>query len=233
MILQFLSTNQKPITNDNQPSLAGTMKQPTAGIILAAGESLRFGQSKLLARFKNKPLIAWVLEAALGSKLQHIILVLGHQPHCVLQALGRHCKHPRLGITINPRYAEGQSTSLREGLSAAAPEFDSVMFLLGDQPLVTAGLIDSLLEKFWRSSKGICVPVCRDRRRNPTLFSSKFYRPILALQGDVGARKIIESNPAEVLRVEVDNPLLFIDIDTKADLQRLESQILIPDSPQR
>jgi molybdenum cofactor cytidylyltransferase len=202
------------------------MKQPTAGIILAAGESLRFGRPKLLAPLKGKRLIEWVLDSCLHSKLQHIVLVLGHRHQAILQALGQKAQHQHLTITVNSRYREGQSTSLRAGLLAAEQEFNSVMFVLGDQPIVTTGLIDTLLEKFWESPRQICAPVCRGRRGNPVLFSRRFYKPILALQGDVGARKIIEANPEEVLRVEIGNPLYFFDVDTAADLQTLESRIL-------
>jgi molybdenum cofactor cytidylyltransferase len=202
------------------------MKQPTAGIILAAGESLRFGRPKLLAPLKGKRLIEWVLDSCLQSKLQHILLVLGHRHRAILQALGQRTQHPRLTITVNSRYREGQSTSLCAGLLAAGHEFNSVMFVLGDQPIVTAGLIDTLLEKFWESPRQMCVPVCKGRRGNPALFSRRFYKSILALQGDVGARKIIEANPEEVLKVEIGDPLFFFDVDTAADLQTLESRIL-------
>ena len=208
------------------------MKQPTAGIILAAGVSQRFGQPKLLAPLKGKPMIEWVLDSCLQSKLQHILLVLGHRHRAILQALGQTPHHPRLSITINPRYREGQSTSLCAGLAAAERRFNSVMFVLADQPIVTAELIDTLLEKFWESSREMCVPVCKGRRGNPALFSRRVYKRILALQGDIGARKIIEANPDQVLEVEIDNPLCFFDVDTLADLQALESHILIPQGSQ-
>jgi molybdenum cofactor cytidylyltransferase len=201
------------------------VKQPTAGIILAAGESLRFGRPKLLASFKGKRLIEWVLDSCLQSKLQHIVLVLGHQHRALRRALGHRIQHPRLTIAVNSRYREGQSTSLCAGLREVEHEFNSVMFVLGDQPIVTPGLIDMLLEKFWESARQICVPVCKGRRGNPVLFSRSFYKPISALQGDVGAREIIKANPKEVLKVEIGSPLVFFDVDTEADLQTLESRL--------
>jgi len=202
-------------------------KKPTAGIVLAAGMSKRFGMPKQLLKLGGKTLVERVLEASLSSRLDRIFLVLGHHSEPVLEQIVDHKADPRLTIGINPAYRNGMSHSLRLGLEMARTDFPSVMFLLADQPLVDAEMIDRLLECFWSSNKDICVPVCGDRRRNPTLFSRRFYDQILALDGDVGARKIIRSHPANVHRVEMDDPPRFFDIDTLADLDRLKS--LVPE----
>jgi len=91
-------------------------KKQTAGIILAAGASTRFGQPKQLLKLKNKYLLEWVLDAALASRLQSVVLVLGHEHHKILQALGIKTNHPHLQVEINHRYLEGQSRSLQAGL---------------------------------------------------------------------------------------------------------------------
>jgi molybdenum cofactor cytidylyltransferase len=200
-------------------------KKPTAGIILAAGESIRFGQTKQLLPLKNKYMIEWVLEAALGSRLEQIILVLGHDHKQIMRALGTQTHCPRLRVCLNHEYKKGQSSSLKVGFSKMPIKFPSVMFLLGDQPMIDTETIDFLLHHFWRSSKDICVPVYQGKRGNPTIFSRKFYNHFLTIKGDIGARGIIKTNSERVLEVEVKNSLCFIDIDTEKDFEKLQSQL--------
>jgi len=198
-------------------------KKETAGIILAAGMSLRFGQPKQLLELGGKYLLEWVLDAALASRLAKVVLVLGCEHQKILQTLGAKTGLPRLQIVINRRYQAGQSRSLQAGLSSVQNEFDSVMFLLGDQPRLQSGTIDHLLDSFWNSEQSVCVPVCRGRRANPTIFSRTLYRKLMAIEGDIGARNIILENPGQVLAVEVDDPLEFVDIDSQEDLAEFQN----------
>ena len=198
------------------------LKKQTAGIILAAGMSQRFGQPKQLLKLKNKPLLEWVLDAALASRLAKVVLVVGHEHQKILQALGSMTSHPRLQVVINHRYQEGQSRSLQAGLLEIQTQLSSVMFLLGDQPMLKSAMIDHLLERFWRSDKDICVPLYKGKRGNPTLFRRTMYCKLMAINGDIGARDIILANPARVLYVEVDDPLCFLDIDSPEDFENLQ-----------
>jgi len=198
-----------------------TPKKPTAGIILAAGLSTRFGRPKQLMDLNGKPLIEWVVDACLSSRLDKIVVVLGHDAPQIASNLSLKYKDRRITTIINPQYKNGMSQSLRTGLANVMKDFPSVMFLLGDQPLVSSTLIDRLLESFWESEKDLCVPVHKDTRGNPTLFSSKFYKHLLNVSGDIGAREIIQAHPEAVLLVEAKDPLPFFDIDTEKDLEAL------------
>jgi len=120
-------------------------KKPTAGIILAAGMSTRFGDPKQLQKLKDRYLLDWVLDAALSSQLEGLILVLGHHFETICTALGDSLHHPSLKVVNNPHYREGLSTSLRTGVSHIQHDFSSVMFLLADQPLLNSDNIDLLL----------------------------------------------------------------------------------------
>jgi len=196
-------------------------KTPTAGIVLAAGLSTRFGRPKQLTNLKGKPLIEWVVDACLGSRLDKIVVVLGANAPQIAAHLSLRYPDRRITALINPQYKEGMSGSLRTGLAEVLTDFPSVMFLLGDQPLVGSALIDRLLAKFRESEKDICIPVHMGRRRNPTLFSSKLYKDLLNVSGDIGAREIIRNHPEAVLSVPVEDPLPFLDVDTEKDLEAL------------
>jgi molybdenum cofactor cytidylyltransferase len=194
----------------------------TAGIILAGGRSTRFGRPKQLLKLKGKYLLEFVLNAALESKLNQVVLVLGHEYHKILQTMGNCITHERLQLVINHHYLEGQSRSLKTGLLKIRDTFPAVMFLLGDQPMLDSNTIDHMLEKFRHSDKDICVPVCNGKRRNPAIFNRVFYDQLMGIEGDIGARDIIRANPDRVLCVEVNNPLCFVDIDSRQDFENFQ-----------
>jgi molybdenum cofactor cytidylyltransferase len=194
----------------------------TAGIILAAGASTRFGQPKQLLRLNGRCLVEWVLEAALDARLKRIILVLGYAHQKIQQVLGKKLQHPKLQIEVNPHYQNGQSGSLKLGLSCVSDTYPSVMFLLADQPLVDAVTLNILLEQFWSTDRHICVPTFAGRIGNPCIFSSHFYPQIMQISGDIGARRIIQANPEQVHEVQIQNPHFFLDVDTPADLEKIK-----------
>jgi len=193
----------------------------TAGIILAAGASVRFGQPKQLIKLRDKYLIEWVLDAALNSRLQTVVLVLGHEHRAILRALGTKADYPGLNVVINPNYHDGQSTSLKAGLTCVRQAFSSVMYLLADQPLIDSDTIDRMLDQFHNSDKDICVPVFEGRRGNPTIFRQPIYEEIMMIDGDTGARNIIAKKTERVLYAEVEDPKCFFDIDSQEDLKNL------------
>jgi len=200
-------------------------EKPTAGIILAAGASTRFGRPKQLLRLKDKYLIECVLDAALNSRLSRVVLVLGYAHQKILQALREKAQHSKLHIEVNPHYKKGQSHSLRAGLSTVKDDFAAVIFLLGDQPMLNSATINTLLERFWADDKDICVPTYRGQRKNPVIFSRRFYSHLMDVKGDMGARQIIDDNPDQVLTVEMDDPLGFLDIDTQNDFESLKKKL--------
>ncbi|MGD2273019.1 MAG: nucleotidyltransferase family protein [Desulfobacterales bacterium] len=196
-------------------------KKPTAGIILAAGMSTRLGKPKQLLDLRGKYLLEWILDACLGSELDKTFLVLGHQHQKIFRTLDQKLRHPNIQVVVNTKYREGQSRSLRAGLLETGDVFPSVMFLLGDQPMVDSKMINLLLFRFWNSEKDICLATHRGKRRNPVIFGRKWYDQLLEIKGDIGAREIIEANTRNVLAVGVEDSRYFYDIDTERDYANL------------
>ena len=201
------------------------LENQTAGIILAAGASTRFGRPKQLLKLKGKYLIEWVLDAALASRLSHIVLVLGHAHQEILQALEQKIGHSKLSVEINPDFNMGQSRSLFYGLSRINDRIATVMFLLADQPLVDAATLDFLLNSCIASDKDICVPTFEGQKRNPCIFKKAIFPQIMKVTGDIGARQIIKANPDRVLEVEIDKPHFFLDVDTPKDFEKVNQLV--------
>jgi molybdenum cofactor cytidylyltransferase len=183
----------------------------TAGIILAAGESKRMGQPKQLIEIHGKTLLKHVVDAALASKLDTVFVVIGHQAAAVRASLdGR-----PVTFVANPDYSEGLSTSVKSGLRALPPDADAAMFLLGDQPGVTAELIDQLVAACTVST--IAAASVGGRRGTPTLFGRAWFPDLLRSSGDAGGRHVIDAHPEAVTLVGAGDDLR--DLDTPQDVR--------------
>jgi molybdenum cofactor cytidylyltransferase len=183
----------------------------TAGIILAAGESKRMGQPKQLIEIHGKTLLKHVVDAALASKLDTVFVVIGHQAAAVRASLdGR-----PVTFVANPDYREGLSTSVKSGLRALPPDADAAMFLLGDQPGVTAELIDQLVAACTVST--IAAASVGGRRGTPTLFGRAWFPNLLRSSGDAGGRHVIDAHPEAVTLVGAGDDLR--DLDTPQDVR--------------
>lgn len=200
-------------------------KRPTAGIILAAGMSTRLGRLKQLLQIGDSTILAMVIDAAVRSDLDRVVLVLGHEADAVRASLGDRLMNSRISTAVNPRYHEGMSTSLKCGLMEVRDEFPSIMVMMGDQPLVSHDVINLVLGSFRSSDKDICVPVCKGKRGMPACLTGRYYDGIMGITGDMGAREIIRNNQEDVLTVEVEDPAAFMDVDDQGDIERLKTLI--------
>src|ERR1035437_10114188 len=155
-----------------------------SAVLLAAGESKRMGQPKLLLPLGDKTLIEHALDNLLASRVDEIIVVTGNQAETVAKKVG---KRP-VKIVLNPDFRLGMSTSLKKGLVSIAEDGEAVMVVLADQPFIDATLINRLLDRFTGRSKGIVVPVFKGKRGHPIIFAIKYLDELLQLQGDAGAK---------------------------------------------
>ena len=185
-------------------------------IVLAAGPSTRFGDTKQLAQVRGKPLAQYPIDAALEAGVDEILVVLGHDAERVREAL--RFPGPARWI-VNPAYASGMASSLTAGLRAADPASEGVVVLLADQPGVKAQHIRALTEAF-RTRRS---PIVRLRFRSgpgPALLARELWTEAMALEGDVGARALMERHPEKVETVDMggDAPP---DVDVPEDLDRV------------
>ncbi len=196
-----------------------------ASIILAAGRARRFGtgpgDSKVLAQLESKALVRHVAEAALNSKAKPVFVVTGQaadQVEAVLEDLD-------VRFVRNPDPDAGLSQSLAAGLRALPADISGVVVLLADMPFVGAGLIDQLVAAFVSAPKELqaVVPVHAAMRGNPVLLGRTIFARALSIEGDRGARSLLDAPGVDVLEHPVDDEAVSIDIDTREMLDRLKA----------
>ena len=195
-----------------------------AGIILAAGSSSRLGRPKQLLPFRGQTVLECVVDSALASPLDKVVVVLGHQA----EELNRLLTGRDLRVVFNSDYQKGQSSSIKAGLRAVREEVDAVLFLLGDQPLVSPKTIGLILSAYQSNPRPIVLPLFDGRRGNPVLFDHRTFARIAALAGDVGARVLFKEFAEQILEVPLLDSAIHLDIDTEQDykaLQEIESDL--------
>jgi molybdenum cofactor cytidylyltransferase len=190
-----------------------------AALVLAAGAARRFGEQKMLAPLDGWPLVRWSVEQVLAAGVDRTLVVLGREADAVRAAL----TGLPVEFVLNPRFAEGMSTSVRAGVEALGPAAEAALVAPGDQP-VPVEVIQRLL-RAWRASRlPIVAPSYRGQRGNPVVFAASQFPELRRLEGDRGARGFLERNPGRLLLVPFPHPPPP-DVDTPAELAALAPEL--------
>lgn len=185
------------------------------GIVLAAGQSTRFGEAnKLLARVEGDPLVRHAVRTLRESCVSAVAVVTGHEAEAVRDALDG-CD---VRFVPNRDYERGMSTSVSTGVDLAIEmDADAVVFLPGDMPLVNPRSVDHLVDAY-RSDQTSAVAAAHDGQRgNPVLFDRQHFETLRSVAGDVGGRGVLLESDDGAL-VDIDDSGVLADIDTEADL---------------
>lgn len=185
-----------------------------AVIMMAAGDSRRFSDNKLMTPIEGIPMYQHTLNWVAALSPEAAVVVSQYEP---VLASGR-----TLGMTtvINQESRLGVSHTIGLGL-AACPSCDAYLFTVCDQPWLSLATVLALLDAWEASSKGMASLQCERRPGNPCVFSSRYVPELLALTGDTGGRAVIKKHPEDVLYYDIPDPRELLDIDTKEDLRRL------------
>jgi molybdenum cofactor cytidylyltransferase len=198
-----------------------------AGIVLAAGASQRMGSPKQLLPVGGRPLLEGVVAAACASRLDQVVVVLGANADAVRAAVA----WGRARTVVNDEHEQGMSTSLQAGVRALDAAVDRAVVILGDQPEVSAELIDRLLDAQERSGRPAAALSFDGLLHPPVVLRRDLWPNLMALQGDVGLRALIRARPELVAAVAMSTPLQHpVDIDTPEDLARLRERQSSPPS---
>ncbi len=191
-----------------------------AAVLLAAGESRRMGTTnKLSLMVGGQALLRRTAETLLGARLTEIVVVLGHQAEIAQSLLA----DLPLQAVQNPRYRDGQMTSVRTGLEALTGGFEAVMICLADQPLLESADIDHLIDAYQADPESsVLIPVHRGQRGNPIVLAYAHREAILGEYRNLGCRHFIDRNPELVTTLEVDSSHYVVDLDTPQDYAAFE-----------
>jgi len=192
-----------------------------SAVVLAAGESRRFGRPKQLLPVGDTTLLEHVLRQVSSSWVSEVVVVLGYAAEQIRTALARSVsdEHRAWRVAVNERWAEGQSTSLRVGLGAISCKAQAALFVLGDQPHVSPVLINDLLIRYACTGAPIVMAQGGEHWRPPVLFDRIVFGDLREAAGDIGGREVVRRHLEEVEWVPIRPGARFADIDTPADYE--------------
>lgn len=177
-------------------------------ILLAAGNSRRFGSNKLLYSLEGKRMFEYIVDEIEkiheGIFSEKIVVTQYDEVRDYTQALG-------YTVVKNPDSNSGISSSIRLGLKQC--EADTYMFLVADQPYLKHETILGLLQCFLQSDKNMGSVIAGTKPGNPTIFSYVYRDELLQLTGDQGGRKVMKQYPDDVVYYNVDEEKELQDID--------------------
>ena len=188
--------------------------EDTVGIILAAGESKRFGSAKQFLPFGDTTLLGQVVRNANASSLVQVVVVMGRMVDELRQSVG----FGRAMAIDNTAYGAGCASSLLAGLDAAG-DCAAIMLLLGDQPGVRTEFINQVTSAWHRERPWASVTSYRGELGHPLVFAREAFDELRRLHGDKAVWKLIDAYPERVLQVNIDAGLPP-DVDTPADYKR-------------
>lgn len=178
-----------------------------SAVIMAAGQSQRFGSNKLLLPLGKKTVIQHLLDSFPFQLFHQVVLIYSST---AVEAIAQ--TYP-VTLCRNDNPGLGQGQSIRLGLETCA-DADGYLFLVADQPLLKRASIITLTEAFQQNPTRIVIPVVNESRCNPVLFPKSCWQDLKSLRGDVGGKVVIQKHPQLVLPISFDDPHEFIDIDT-------------------
>jgi molybdenum cofactor cytidylyltransferase len=190
-------------------------------VVLAAGESTRLGSPKQLLKMGGRTLLETVVGRFTESRVDEVIVVLGRDSELIQRkvALGR------ARVVTNRDYEKGLSSSIRTGIEAVGRESGAVILALGDQPLILVATIGALVQSYLETGGPVVAPYFRRQRGNPVLFDRKLFPYLKRIEGDRGAKAVIKEHGWKVVRVDVKDPGVLLDIDSEADYRRVLGEL--------
>lgn len=188
-----------------------------SAIILAAGESKRMGQPKMLLRWGNTTVLEHVISVFMQPGVEDIVVITGGVRERIENAIGNY----PVQCVYNNEYASGEMlSSIQMGLRALQSQVEAALIGLGDQPQVQEGSVRKVCEAFQKTKSNIVVPSYQMRRGHPWLVTRGYWSELLELKSPQSPRDFLNAHQNEIHYVNTDDPHILADLDTPEDYQK-------------
>ena len=193
------------------------VKKEIWNVVLAAGNSTRMKDShKLLKRIEEETILRYSVKKAIASNAASTLVVLNHN----FPELENELADLPVSIVWNHASTRGMGSSLALAIQSLPPSCDAAMILLADQPEIKDAVMNNVISTYLCSNKTMVLTSYQGKIRHPILFDQLFFKELVTLEGDQGAKSIINANKEKALLHVVEEPDPE-DIDTFEDYMNL------------
>lgn len=184
-------------------------------LIMAAGNASRFGENKLFAPFRGRPLLELALLAVPQALFSRVTVVSQYDRALAL------ARDFGFEAVLNPAPELGVSRTICLG-TAAMKTCDAILYMVADQPLLTSNSVHAVVSR-WQEEPGCIVGAAHHGRcGNPCIFPKEFFPELMQLSGDCGGKRVIRQHEDKLRLVEIPAQELF-DCDTQEALETLDA----------
>ena len=186
-----------------------------SAILLAAGQSKRLiKENKLIKIYKNKPLINYILNSLIKSKVNKIYIVLGYEKNKVKKIA---IKNKKVQFIFNKNYKKGMSASVKFGLRKISKKNKGFIIAQSDMPFVKTKYINKIYNSIKKKMNLIHALKYRDKIGNPIGFDISVLHKFKKIRGDNGAKFMVKRLKNKTSFIKVDSIKVFKDFDLKKD----------------
>ena len=183
-------------------------------VVLAAGESQRFGSPKLVVPIDGVPLIRRVTLVALGASANVVVVCGAHR-----EVIESHISDLSVARVFNRDWSSGMGSSIARGIAALSDVSEAAIILLADQALIGAKDFCALIAAHARAPDRIIAARYAGVLGPPCVFPRAYFAELAALRGTQGARALLDLHAAAVDALPM--PCAATDIDTIEDYAQL------------
>ncbi len=188
-----------------------------SAILLAAGKSKRMiGENKLTKSLNGIPLINHSIDNILFSSIDELIIVLGYQKEIIEKLI---TKNEKIKFIFNKDYESGMASSIKIGLNSLSKKTEAFFICLADMPMIKSSIYNQMIKA--RNQKDILIPICNKQKGNPVLFNKSMKKTLMNINGDIGAKKVLEQNEDKIFNLEINDQGIFKNFDTQKDFNSL------------
>ena len=188
-----------------------------AAVILSGGESRRMGSPKALLTFQGKPFLEHLLEVTRHPKISITRVVLG----AGAEEIQRRLALPEDSVVLNPDWENGQLSSIQTAIrSLPRTGLDGIILCLIDHPLISAVLVEALIQEFYARGKHIVLPTYKGKRGHPVIFASSLFEELLSASPKKGARQVVWAHPKEIAEVPTEEQGVILNLNDPEALRR-------------
>ena len=182
-----------------------------SAILLAAGQSKRMnGENKLNKIINNQPLLKYAINNILESDIEELIVVVGYQKEIIKKLI---TDNKKIKIILNKNFKNGIASSIKEGMKHLSKKTEYFFICLGDMPNINKQIYNNLIKS--RKNHQIIIPAYKGQRGNPVLFDKSMKKIIINIEGDNGAKKIINMYENKTFVFETNDQSVIQDFNTQ------------------